>query len=122
MFSGKFAVLGAALAAVSHGNLVEGSNVMEEFEVMTYYLDLWNCTWETHEMVVDDYHLNTFRITGFTDLGPIEVTKPPVLFMHPMGTSADFWILPSSRLPLALNLASRGFDVWLGSVRGDRYA
>ena len=122
MFFGKFTVLGAALAAIANGNLVEGSNEMDEFAYIKVFFDYYKSTWETHELVVDDYHLNTFRITGFTDLGPIEVTKPPVLFMHPMGTSSDFWILPSSRLPIALNLASRGFDVWLGSVRGDRYA
>ena len=83
-------------------------------------MDHWGATWEDHVAKTEDgFNLTMFRITGFADTGPIEVTKPPLLTSHPMFQNAEFWIDPQYSLrgedTKVIKLAKAGFDVWLGN-------
>lgn len=52
-------------------------------------------TWSYEEVVTEDgYHLTMFRITGDVETGPFEITKPPLLAIHPMLMNAEYWVTP----------------------------
>lgn len=92
---------------------------------MAKLMDHWKATWRSEEVVTDDgYHLIMFNITGFSDLGPIDVKYPPLLAIHAMMVNSEMWVNDNKKhnvLPLMLNFAARGYDIWLGAVRGDKY-
>ena len=66
----------------------------------------YNTIWESHEVITEDlYRLINFRITGFTDTGPVKITKPPVLLINGMLTNGEYWISPDGHpygTPLAI--------------------
>jgi len=64
-----------------------------------------------------------FHITGTTELGAIEITKPSVIFQHGMGGNALGWttnIFKSE--PMAFQIAKMGFDVYLPNNSGVQYS
>lgn len=88
--------------------------------------------YEIHPIVTDDgYILTTFRIIN-PKIG-IKF-KRPVLLMHGLLASATQWIMNpgghiDEKLPngtcgtnLGYELGKDGYDVWLGNVRGNKYA
>lgn len=69
-------------------------------------------TVEEYDVITEDgYILRLFRIPG---------ERQPVLLMHGILDSSDSWVLRDNK-SLASALASRGYDVWLGNCRGNRY-
>ena len=86
----------------------------------------WGYMWESFEVVTDDsWTLTLFHVTGTVDDGYFPESDDehvPVLFQHDQGQDAETW-LSAFRFdePYMLQIAKRGFDVWMGNNRGTKY-
>ena len=108
-----------SLAAITAYVTAQSADDIANYPIIARMMDDWKATWAPYEVVTEDgYHLKIFRITGFTDTGSIEITKPPLLAVHPLANNAEFWINrlfhPTGSSSI-IELAKDGYDVWLGN-------
>ena len=114
-------VIAAALAAVA---CAQTTAELESYPNYASPFANFNLTWESIKVKTDDgWTLTVFHITGDTNTGPFEITKPAVLMQHAMGTSGVEWIASyQEKEPLAFQLARMGFDVYITNNSGVQYS
>ena len=87
-------------------------------------MDRFGFNWEPHQTKTEDGQtLTTFRVTGNNITGEFVPSKPPVLLMIGAGGDAYHWLWHVEEgTPMPLDLARRGYDVWMVNPRGTMYS
>ena len=84
----------------------------------------YNLTWEPLKIKTEDgWTLTVFHITGDTETGPFEITKPPLLMQHGMGANGtEYTDAINNKVPMAFQFARMGFDVYITNNSGVQYS
>jgi gastric triacylglycerol lipase len=101
--------------------LNDGENAPEAKMPFTEYCGYYNYPVENHTITTEDgYILTFFRIQA--KYSTIVPGLPVVYLQHGLLDSSDTWIINSEPLAPGFIFANRGYDVWLGNSRGNKWA
>ena len=86
-------------------------------------MDKYGFDWEPVKVTTDDgFILTTFHLTGNKD-GPFKPTMPPVVIMHGAAGDGATWIDDYKHgVPMHLQLAEAGYDVFIANNRGTEWS
>jgi pimeloyl-ACP methyl ester carboxylesterase len=74
---------------------------------------------EAHEVVTDDgYILRVHRVPPVNG----KTNKPPIIMMHSAFSNSLYWLNTGPNISAGFYFPDHGYDVWLGNVRGSKYA
>ena len=78
---------------------------------------------EQHSVTTQDgYILTLFRIPGLLNETSNIPPKQPLLMHHGLIDSSDTWVVNTPSLAPGFVMAAKGYDVWLGNSRGNKYS
>jgi len=99
------------------------ASAKKEYKRFADLMKKYGFDWEPVKVTTDDgYILTTFHVTGNKD-GPFTPTLPPVFIMHGAAGDGATWIDDyKTGLPMHLQLAEAGYDIWIGNNRGTEWA
>ena len=86
-------------------------------------MDRYGYTWEPLSLSTEDaYILTLFHITGNAE-GAFTPTQPPVLIVNGLYDDGASWVGGyATGVPMHLQLAEAGYDVWISNNRGTEYS
>ena len=95
----------------------------QEYSRFADIMSSYGFTWEAVKVTTEDgFILTTFHVTGNRD-GPFNATMPPVLIVHGDNSDGAGWLGGYAQgLPMHLQLAEAGYDVWIANSRGTEYS
>ena len=96
------------------------------YQAFAEHMSEWGYKWESFEVVTSDsWTLTLFHVTGTTADGYFaesDIEHIPLLIQHDQGQDAERWLSTfDDEKPFMLQLASEGYDVWMGNNRGTKY-
>jgi len=103
-------------------SLVAAAAAAQDYQRFADVMDFYNYTWEAIKVTTEDgFILTTFHVTGNQD-GLFKPTMPPVIIQHGDYDDGAGWLNGyATGLPMHLQLAEAGYDVYIGNNRGTEY-
>ena len=94
----------------------------QEYKRFADLMDYYGYTWEALKVTTEDgFILTTFHVTGNKD-GLFTPTMPPVIIQHGDTSDGASWLGSyGTGVPMHLQLADAGYDVFIGNNRGTEY-